>query len=217
MKRTTIGLIALFALIAAACVAFGAYFSYVTLLNAHRHAIESRFAISAERISGVAEMASSLGIALPAQTTLTDLLRREAGIEASILSIDVTDEKGVALFSSDPRRIGEPSPVTRGLSVGQPIENDLAATIGRVVVRYNPKVLAAGANALEADLQFIALPTLLAACFATIAIGLLLAAGLRRAAVRAQDPASWPAAARAALAAADAAHARAGETGGGRS
>ncbi|OYZ92450.1 MAG: hypothetical protein B7Y01_01745, partial [Xanthobacter sp. 17-67-6] len=79
MIRTTLGLIALFAMIAAACVAFGAYFSYVTLQNAHRNAVEARFSITAERIAATAQFAASLGIALPAQTTLSELVAREAG------------------------------------------------------------------------------------------------------------------------------------------
>ena len=52
MTRTTLWLIALFALIAAACVAFGAYFSYVTLLNAHRWTVVAkRSTVMANRCS----------------------------------------------------------------------------------------------------------------------------------------------------------------------
>ena len=82
--------------------------------------------------------------------------------------------------------------------------------IANVVVHYNATVLAQGAEALAEDLRGIAVPTLAAAALATIAVGLLLAAGLKRAVRRAADPASWPAAARAALASAEAAHATAG-------
>lgn len=200
MTRTTLWLIALFALIAAACVAFGAYFSYVTLLNAHRSAIEARFAITVERLAGTAQRAASLGIALPAQTTLGEYLRREAEIEPAITSIDVADDHGTVLFSSDPKRVGlvEAQPQR---SVSHRITNDIDATIGRVELHYDSKVLAAGSAALEKDLTVIAIPTLAAAFLATILIGLLLALGLRRAARRAAEPASWPPAAKAAFAA----------------
>lgn len=198
MTRTTLWLIALFALIAAACVAFGAYFSYVTLLNAHRSAIEARFAITADRLAGTAERASSLGIALPAQATLAGLLRREAEIEPAIAAIDVVDERGVVLFSSDPARAGRADPLTRN-GVARRITNDLGAVIGRVELRYDPATLAAGSAALAEDLSVIAIPTLAVACLATVLVGLLLAMGLRRSALRAAEPASWPPAARSAF------------------
>lgn len=205
MIRISLGLIIIFALIAAACVAFGAYFSFATLENAHKKAVEARFAITAERIAGIAQVASSLGISLPSQTTLTDLLHREARLDETILSIDVTNSHSRVLFSSDPERIGgqERQPAS---SVSRRIENDLAATEGMVVVRYDPAALAAGATALSEALGVIAMPTLAGAALATLAIGLLLASGLGRAAKRAADPAHWPPAARAALAEAEAAH-----------
>lgn len=209
MTRTTVVLIALFAMIAAACVAFGAYFAYATLLTANRTAVEARFAITAQRISSTGELASSLGIALPAQQTLTDLVRREARIDPAIRAIDVTDERGRVLFSSDPARVGRDEPARPPDSVSRVMENDLEARIGRVIVHYNPVVLAAGAKALAADLQAIALPTLAAAALATIAVGLLLAAALRRSLRRAANPAQWPEPARAALASVDAVHAAA--------
>lgn len=206
MIRTSLGLIVVFALIAAACVAFGAYFSFVTLQNAHRKAVEARFAITAERIAGSAQTAASLGIALPAQTTLAELLRREARLDRTILSIDVTDDRHRVLYSSDPDRIGGGDGARPANGITRRIENDLAATIGNVVVRYDPAALAAGAAALSGELGVIALPTLAGAALATIAIGLLLAGGLGRAAKRAANPANWPRAARSALAEAEAAH-----------
>lgn len=207
MIRTSLGLIVLFAIIAAACVAFGAYFSYVTLQTAHRKAVETRFGVTAERIAGSAQTAASLGIALPAQTTLSDLTHREARLDGTILSIDVIDSHDKILFSSDSARIADRETGRAANAVSRRIENDLAATIGRVVVRYNPQTLAAGEAALASELQAIAMPTLLGSALATVLIGLLLAAGLGRAARRAADPAQWPRAARSALAEADAAHA----------
>ncbi len=209
MTRTTAVLIGLFALIAAACVAFGAYFSYATLLNANRAAVEARFAITAQRIAGTAELASSLGIGLSSQQTLTELLQREARIDPAVTTIDVADEHDLVLFSSDPKRIGHGDSARAAATVARVIENDIGKRIGWVVVHYNPGVLAEGAEALARDLRVIALPTLAAAALATVAVGLLLAAGLKRAVRRAADPASWPAPARAALASADAAYAAA--------
>ncbi|MEP9352958.1 hypothetical protein ABLE93_05085 [Xanthobacter sp. KR7-65] len=206
MRRTTLGLIAVFALIAAACVAFGAYFSYVTLLNAHRSVVEARFGIAAQRVVDVAEQAASLGIALPAQQALTGMLEREARIEQAIRSLDLTDEHGIVLFSSDPARIGRDTAHDDGRDLARPVRNDIGEPIGRVVLRYDPKVLANGAAALGDDLERIALPTLLWAGAATLVIGLLLAAALRRAVRRAAEPRLWPPAARAALASVEAAH-----------
>lgn len=209
MTRTALWLIGVFALIAAACVAFGAYFSTVTLVNAYRSAVESRFAVTAERLAGVVERAASLGIALPAQATLPDLLGREARIEPALLSIDLLDERGVVVFSSDAARVGSASEKAPPHAVHRAVLNDFNLPIGRVVMRYDPQVLAAGEEHLRADLWELAWPALAAACCATVAVGLLLAVALRRAALRAADPARWPAAARAALAEVNAAHAQA--------
>lgn len=216
MTRTTLGLIALFALIAAACVAFGAYFSYVTLLNAHGEAIRARFALAAGQVAATAELASSLGIALPAQTTLSAYLAREGSGGRDILSIDVADERGVILFSSDPARAGM-APGAAGGGAGSAearILNDLGEAVGRVRVRYDASVLVAGARALRADLLPVAVPAAGGAFLATIAIGLLLAAGLRRAARRAARPETWPPAARGALEAVEAAHGRLADSAG---
>ncbi|QTL04510.1 hypothetical protein J5J86_03990 [Aquabacter sp. L1I39] len=207
MTRTTVGLITLFALIAAVCVAFGAYFSFITLQNAHRQAVEARFTITAERIAQTAQVADALGIALPMQETLTGVLRREERLDDAIRSIDVVDRRGHVLFSSAPDRVGVTEPRRIADSVAAGIENDLAAVIGQVVVRYDPHALATGAAALSEDLSRIAVPTLLGAGLATLVIGLLLAFGLKRAVRRAADPGSWPPAAVSARAAADAAHA----------
>ncbi|WP_454917816.1 hypothetical protein [Xanthobacter sediminis] len=209
MTRTALWLIGVFALIAAACVAFGAYFSTVTLVNAYRSAVESRFAVTAERLAGVVEGAASLGIALPAQATLPDLLEREARIEPALLSIDLLDERGTVVFSSESARVGTASEKAPPHAVRRAVLNDFNLPIGQVVMRYDPKVLAAGETHLRADLWDLAWPALAGACFATVAVGLLLAVALRRAARRAADPAHWPPAARAALAEADAAHAQA--------
>ncbi|MGU3494995.1 hypothetical protein ACLBXM_13210 [Xanthobacteraceae bacterium A53D] len=209
MTRTTFVLIGLFAMIAAACVAFGAYFAYATLLTANRSAVEQRFAITAQRIGMTAELANGLGIALPAQTTLADLIRREQRIDPAIRIIDVTDERGQVLFSTDPARAGRIEAARPPDSVSRVMENDLEARIGRVIVHYDPVVLARGAEALAEDLRVIAVPTLAAAALATIMVGLLLAALLRRSVRRASDPVSWPQPALAALASVDAAHAAA--------
>ena len=192
MIRTTLGLIAVFALIAAACVAFGAYFSFITLQNAHRQAVESRFAITAERIAQTAQFSAGLGIALPAQETLGAMLPREQRLDSAITTIDVADRKGQVLFSSDPSRLNLLTQQPLHHAISRPIDTDLGIVIGHVIVHYDTVILAAGDAALSARLRAIALPTLGAAALATILIGLLLAAALRRSARRAADPALWP-------------------------
>ncbi|UDQ91438.1 MULTISPECIES: hypothetical protein [Xanthobacter] len=220
MRRTTLGLIIVFALIAAACVAFGAYFSYVTLINAHRGVIEARCGIAAQRVVDVAEKAASLGIALPAQQALTAVLERETRVEDAIRSMDLTDEHGIVLYSSEPGRVGLDTTRDNERGLTRPVRNDIGQSLGRVVVRYDTKILTDGASALASDLRRISLPTLLWAGAATLVIGLLLAALLQRAVRRAAEPHLWPPAARAALASVEEAHRTsqsppAGATGGG--
>lgn len=206
MTRATVSLIAVFALIAACCVAFGTYFSSATLTGAYRATVEARFEVTAARLCGIVENAASLGIALPVQRTLAGLLQREARLEPGLFSIDITDEHGVILFSSDTARQGLRVDLSAHNQVVRAAQNDFDAVIGRVVVRYDPLLLEAGAGQLQRDLWAVAWPTIAGAIAATILAGIVLASGLRRAVRRAAEPRRWPGAARMAVAELDAAH-----------
>lgn len=209
MTRIATVLTVLFALITAACVAFGAYFSYVTLLSANRAAVEERFTVTAARVATTAELANSLGIAVASQHTLEELVAREAGLDAAVRSIDVADEHGQIVFSSDAARQGTTLPPRAAAMVSRRIENDIGATIGRVAVSYDPAVLQRDAAQLAADIRVFAVPAVLLAALATGLAGLLIAGNVGRALRNAGNPARWPASAQAALGRLDRAHAAA--------
>ena len=77
-RRSMGFLVALFVLVCGLFMAIGAYFAYDTLLKAERQAVESRFALATQRVAVSAERGASYGVALAAQTTLSEVLAREA-------------------------------------------------------------------------------------------------------------------------------------------
>ena len=191
MTRTVSGLLALFALVAGACIALGAYFTYGALVAAHRDALESRYVLAAQRVAGTAELAASFGITLPAQTTLTPLIEREARLDASIVTLDVLDASRTVLFSTRPDRVGQAAtPV--GEDVVRPIRNDLGREIGRAVVQYDDAAALQARASLARQIRTVAIPAALAASIGTLLMGWVLARRLQNRAVRAANPASWP-------------------------
>lgn len=192
MTRTVSGLLALFALVAGACIALGAYFTYGALVAAHRDALESRYVLAAQRVASTAELAASFGITLPAQTTLTPLIEREARLDASILTLDVLDASRTVLFSTRPDRVGRAA-TPLGEDVVRPIRNDLGRDIGRAVVQYDDAAALQARASLARQIRTVAIPAALVASLGTLLIGWLLARRLQGRALRAADPASWPA------------------------
>lgn len=209
MKRIASVLTLVFALITAACVTFGAYFSYVTLLGADRATLEERFAVTALRVSSTAELASSLGISLNDQSTLADLVQREAVLDRAVRSIDVSDERGRVIFSSDPAREGTTLPDRSPATVRRFIENDIGTRIGRVSVTYDPAVLQRDAERLATDIRTYAVPAVILAALITLLAGALVLRGVQRALRHGGNAAAWPSAAQDALARVDTAHAAA--------
>lgn len=207
MTRTVSGLLALFALVASACILLGAYFTYGALVSAHRDALESRYVLAAQRIAGTAERAASFGIALPAQSTLAALTEREARLDAGIVALDVVDEIRSVVFSTQAARVGQMAP-SLGVEVTRPIRNDLGREIGWVVVQYDDAAALAARHALARQIRGVAIPAALAACLGTLLIGWLLARRLHARARRAADPATWPVHAHEALDDIAATHAR---------
>ncbi|WP_420226819.1 hypothetical protein [Pigmentiphaga litoralis] len=207
MTRTVSGLLALFALVAGACIALGAYFTYGALVAAHRDALESRYVLAAQRVAGTAELAASFGIALPAQTTLTPLIEREARLDASIVALDVLDASRTVLFSTRPDRVGHAA-TPLGEDVVRPIRNDLGRDIGRAVVHYDDAAALQARASLARQIRTVAIPAALVASLGTLLIGWVLARRLHGRAVRAADPVSWPAQAHDALDDVAAVHAR---------
>ncbi|MFK8252751.1 hypothetical protein [Ancylobacter terrae] len=202
MIRTALTLIVLFAVLVAACVAFGGYFAYGTLVGAYRDVLQSRFAISTERIAAAAERAGALGIALRSQTTLPALLAQEAGLDPLVRRIEVHDEARQRLFSSDAG-----GGAAGGIALARPIRTDTGRVAGEVVLVYDPVGVEVGAAALWDRVRFYTLLAVVFAVVATLAAGLALALTLRRAVARASDAATWPEPARRALVDADAVHA----------
>lgn len=177
-------------------MAFGAYFAYASLLNAQRDALQSRFAISAQRVQSAAELASSFGITLSGQATLAPLLLREASLDPAVRAFDVSDSAGAVLFSSVNGRGGTAAAPADTHTVSRPIRNDLGVVIGATTIYYDAALERMGAQRLADAMRAAALPAVVLACVAALLAGFALLHRLQGAARAAGDPATWPLAAR---------------------
>ncbi len=175
-------LLALFAGIACLFMATGAFFAYDALRKVDQQAIESRFALALGRVVASAERAASYGIALPAQSTLSELLVREAELEPEIRSFDVRDEQGRVIFSNDAARL-DPRVVSTapgdaradGLQhIARTIRDDLGHAIGMAEVRVDDSEQQASAQRLADALRERSWPALLLAGLGTLLGGLAL-------------------------------------------
>ena len=170
-RRSMGFLVALFVLVCGLFMAIGAYFAYDTLLKAERQAVESRFALATQRVAVSAERGASYGVALAAQTTLSEVLAREAALDPAIRSFDVVDTRGKILFSSDTARAGQPSLEDDTRRVTQPIRDDLGNAVGLAQIRFERRFLNAAAPRLAAAILAAAWPAVLLACLLTLAGG----------------------------------------------
>lgn len=181
-------LVTVLAAVAGGFAALGGYFAYETLLKAERRALESRFELTAQRVVSTAQRAASYGIALPAQTTLPELLRREAALDPAVQRIDVVDLSGRLLFSSQPLDAGSAAPSREGVrAVQRPVLDDLGQPTAQVQLWFDRQLFDSPAQRLG---QALGGPVWQAAALAaalTLALGLGMGGRLRRAARRLDD------------------------------
>lgn len=183
--RGIAALVLVFAAVVGAFTALGAYFAYDTLLKAERSALQSRFELAAQRVVATAQRAASYGIALPAQTTVGDLLRREVSLDNALQRIDIADPSGRLIFSS--REIGPQGapPSREGVrSVKRPILDDLAQPIAEVQVWFDRRLFDDPVQRLRTAIGPVAWQAALLASALTLiggtVLGLRLRASVRR-------------------------------------
>ncbi len=170
-KNSVWRVVAVFVAVVGVFALVGSYFTFNTLRKAERSAVESRFDLAAARVSAVVERASSYGLGLPAQVTLTDLLTREASLDPTIRSFDVAEGTGIVIFSSDSARTGLDTSRDRSFLVERVIRDDLGKALGKAQVRFDGSLLDGAVDRLVYLLLEAALIALSLGCLITIVGG----------------------------------------------
>jgi predicted MFS family arabinose efflux permease len=161
----------LFSLLIATCLAAGTWMTEGSLLKAYRGILESRFAIALDRAAEGATHAASLGVGLDSQEdTLGAALRRERALDPAILGMAVQDARGRRLYGEG----AVPDPVPSG-TLRQTLLDDLGLPFGQILLRYDPRALAAPSAEIRRDMRRHAVPVVAGAAL----LGLLAALALR--------------------------------------
>jgi hypothetical protein len=190
MFRLAIRTLPVFAVIIGLAMALAAYMNFSGVRSAYLDLIRSRMAMMAEGIGNDISAARALGIRLTEQTTLTELLARQAAADPLTLSIDVAADDGAIVFSSDRSRVGEPDAAAldaQAFRHEQRIVDDLGEPVGTVVVRLDRAAMDGEIDRLRFDVLSGAVPAGLGAVAAGSLICLLLLANLHRRARRSAD------------------------------
>lgn len=185
MIRLAVRILPVFAMIIGFAVALAAYMNFSGVRTAYLDLVHARMEMIAGAVATDIAAASSIGIALPEQSTLPDLLARQAAADPLLRSIDVTGGDGTILFSSDAARVGAAlsgdGPV---LLHSVQITNDLGGLVGTIIVRLDRAGIDAALERLRLDIFASALPAGLGAIGAGCLMALLLLSGLYRRARR---------------------------------
>lgn len=203
MLRLAIRTLPVFAVIIGFAMFLAAYMNFSGVRSAYLDLIRSRMAMMAEGIGTDISTAHALGIRLSEQTTLPNLLTRQAATDPLMLSIDVASDDGAVVFSSDATRVGAQDVAsTDGVAFRHErrIVNDFGAPVGAVIIRLDRSAIDKTVAQLRFDILNGAVPAGLGAVVAGSLICLLLLVRLhRRARQSASDQADDDAIARAAI------------------
>jgi len=182
MTRLTLRTVPVFAGIIGFAIALAVYMNFSGVRTAYFDLIRARMDMTAATIATDITAASAIGIPLAEQTTLTDLLARQAASDSTTLSIDVTTDDGTVAFSSDPARIGM---VDDGADPGafrlrENVMNDIGTRVGSVVVRLDRPAIEAEIGRFRGAILADALPLGVVAVGAGCLLCLLLLTRLHR-------------------------------------
>ncbi len=115
---------------------------------------ETRFLFVSQSLKTALELNIGLGFPLAELRVTQDLIEREKADDDQILAIEVLDETGRSLFSTDRGTVGEEAPATWSMAlqmaggqrwtvverdaivIGVPIVNDFERTVGYVALQY---------------------------------------------------------------------------------
>ena len=133
-------LIAVAAVVAFFGIGMSGFLSYFKFQSALASAAHSRMAVPAASVRSGVEAVLALGLPLANASETPALLARERTADAEIAQIQVLDDRGRVLFTTD-----APGPLADTGEVRMPLRNSFNLRLGEVVVRYSK---AASAQAL---------------------------------------------------------------------
>jgi len=144
-----------------------AYLNHFKFQKSFSGLVQSRFAFVGREIKSAIEESMGVGLALTQLRTTQDIIERMKQQDADIRSVEVFDQQGQVIFSTDRAGIGEtiPKAWTRanrqakpgdtwqwsdadGHAVGLPVVNPLGLVEGGVVLTYSSAVLDARIEAM---------------------------------------------------------------------
>lgn len=165
MTKVTTALALTVALVAAAAIALSAFLNYGAVRVSYKESLAQRFTIVTERVGEIIEKALSLGLPLAGQDTLAALLPREQAGDPLVVSLDVINDRGQVLFSSDPARVGTivPDDEPQTPHYRRDIATDFGVGAGAVILRASGKAIDDGLEQVAGELRQTALLTSLAA------------------------------------------------------
>lgn len=190
MFRLAIRTLPVFAVIIGFAMALAAYMNFSGVRSAYLDLIRSRMSMMAEGIGNDISTASTLGIRLTEQTTLSELLKRQALTDPLLLSIDVAADDGSVVFSSDAGRVGKKDAAAddpQAFREELKLANDLGESVGTVIMRLDRPAMDSEIDTFRTDVLNGAVPVGVGAVIAGSLACLLLLTGLHRRARRSAD------------------------------
>ncbi len=165
MTKVTTALALTVALVAAAAIALSAFLNYGAVRVSYKESLAQRFTIVTERVGEIIEKALSLGLPMAGQDTLAALLPREQADDPLVISLDVVNDRGQVLFSSDSSRVGKLVPVDEPSvpHYRRDIATDFGVGAGAVILRASGKAIDGGLEQVAGELRQTALLASLAA------------------------------------------------------
>lgn len=182
-RALTVRVAAALVAVLAGVFALTALLGYFQFRETFSDLLQARFNFVVFNIKNVIESNLRLGLPLDALSDIQDVLARERAQDEQILSIDVFDETGNLLFTTDRGGIGDKVPpawlrsTTRGLDevwtiadedafiIGIPLINAFDKLVGGIALRYSSEDFETRARAVGGAFARIAGLALLAAAF----------------------------------------------------
>ncbi|GAB5467236.1 MAG: hypothetical protein Kilf2KO_02660 [Rhodospirillales bacterium] len=187
LQRLSLVLLFAIAAVVAAALALGAYLNYGSVRAAYLTQVESRMKATGTGVLHDIETSISFGIPLAGQETLGPVLARILSTDPALFAIDVIDDSGVILHSSDPARDGQNLPMLddNALQLNLAIRNDFGGEAGSLRLIADADLLDANLETTAAAVRNAALYALAGALVLAVLAVLALLAGARQRALEA--------------------------------
>ena len=159
MKRNPRPLLMLLAMLLGFSVGMASLLNYFKFESTVKKLQRDRISLIAEEVKRAADRGNSLGAELATNATIQALIERQLKSDALVMLIEIFDENGKTLFSTDTQRKGSDAPSAwtaaayrlktaewslvekTSFVTGIVLKNSFDLTLGSVAVRYDRNVL----------------------------------------------------------------------------